>query len=172
MTYQEFAKVAVTLKAVYSSPNFLPDKEAVQVWYELLKDLPYSVASEAVRRYVMTEKFPPTPAGIRERVADMVEDRALSELEAWTKAYRAIMRGIYHSEEEFAKLPPAVQDAVGSPKSLEDWAKMDSNAIESTVQANFYRAYRSVLKRRKRDIQTANAKAITAAGAAMIGEDK
>ena len=96
----------------------------------------------------------------------------MSELEAWDRAYRAIKRGIYHSEEEFEALPPAVQDAVGSAKSLRDWAKMDSNAIESTVQANFYRAYRSVLKRRKRDIQTANAKAITAAGAAMIGEDK
>lgn len=166
MTYQEFARVAVTLKAVYSSPNFLPDKEAVQVWYELLKDLPYSVASEAVRRYVMTEKFPPTPAGIRERVADMVEDHDMSELEAWDRAYRAIKRGIYHSEEEFEALPPAVQEAVGSPKSLRDWAKMSSESIESTVQANFYRAYRTVLKRRKRDIQTA--KGITAAGAVMI----
>lgn len=169
MTYQEFAKCAITLKAVYTMPTFLPDEASIRVWYELLRDIPYPAASEAVKHYVMTEKFPPTPAGIRERVADMVETQEMSELEAWDRAYRAIKRGIYHSDEEFEKLPPAVQDAVGSPKSLRDWAMMDSSAIESTVQANFYKAYRTVLKRRKQEIQTATG--ITAASKLMIEED-
>ena len=44
MTREEFAVLVKAMKAVYSSENFIADKDAFDVWYGLLKDLPYEQA--------------------------------------------------------------------------------------------------------------------------------
>ena len=67
MTFDEFAKIAKGLKAAYTSEKFLPDKDALKIWYGLLKDLTYEQASVAAMAYMSINKFPPTIADIREQ---------------------------------------------------------------------------------------------------------
>lgn len=66
-------------------------------------------------------------------------------MQAWALVAKAIRNGIYGAEEEFAKLPPAVQRAVGNPGNIREWATMDSKSVQSVVQSNVMRTYRSVV---------------------------
>ena len=67
MKREEFLILAKGMKAVWTDPKFLPDKDAFDVWFEMLKDLPYREASIGLKDYMQTSKFPPTIADIRER---------------------------------------------------------------------------------------------------------
>ena len=45
MTHDEFKLLAKGLKAAYPSQNFLPDDYSMRLWYTLLKDVDYTLAS-------------------------------------------------------------------------------------------------------------------------------
>lgn len=67
MTREEFLILAKAMKAVWTDPKFLPDKDAFDVWYQMLSDVPYREASIGLSAYMKTGKFPPTIADIREK---------------------------------------------------------------------------------------------------------
>jgi hypothetical protein len=69
---------------------------------------------------------------------------------------KALRNGYYGAEQEFEKLPPLVQRAVGQPSNLRQWATTDIDSIENVIQSNFLRTYRAVLNRDK-DKQKLNA---------------
>ena len=73
MEREEFKILVKAMKAVYAQPTFIPDKDAFNVWYGLLQDLPYEQANLAIQKYMTSERFPPTIAEIRnhERTAGM-----------------------------------------------------------------------------------------------------
>ena len=149
MERDEFKILVKSMKAVYAQPTFLPDQDAFNVWYALLKDLPYELASMAVQKHMLTEKFPPTIADLRAKANEVVERPAeeMSELEAWALVRKAIGNSGYHSEEEFSKLPEVCQIAVGSPANLREWAMMDSDQVATVEQSHFIRNYRAAAKR-------------------------
>ena len=62
---------------------------------------------------------------------------------------RAARNGLYRCREEYDKLPPAVQKAVGDAEQLRTWAAMDEETVASVVASNFARSYRTVLAREK-----------------------
>ena len=149
MTRGEFKTLVKGMKAVYAQPTFIPDQDAFNVWFELLKDIPYQQANVAIQKYMLTEKFPPTIADIREKATQIVEsvDSSMSELEAWSLVRKAIRNSGYHSVEEFEKLPEACQRAVGSAANLKEWALMDSERVETVEQSHFIRNYRTTVQR-------------------------
>lgn len=148
MTREEFSKIAKGMKAVYSYPTFIADKDAFEVWYALLKDLPYDVASMATQKHMMSSNRIPTPADIRAEAVKLTAPDELNETEAWTLVSKAIRNSSYNSIQEFSKLPPLVQKAVGQPSQLAQWA-MDEDYNESVVASNFMRTYRGEVAREK-----------------------
>ena len=92
MTIDEFRVLAKGMKAVYPQPNFLPDMDAVNVWYELLKDIDYQVANMAIQMHAQSSKFPPTVAEIREASAKLVNGEDKDWSEAWEEACKAMSR--------------------------------------------------------------------------------
>ena len=92
MTIDEFRVLAKGMKAVYPSPNFLPDMDAVNVWFELLKDIDYQVANMAIQMHAQSSKFPPTVAEIRESAAKIVHGETKDWSKAWEEACRAMSR--------------------------------------------------------------------------------
>ena len=149
MTREEFKTLVKGMKAVYAQPTFIPDQDAFNVWFELLKDIPYQQANVAIQKYMLTEKFPPTIADIREKATQIVEsvDNSMSELEAWSLVRKAVRNSGYHSVKEFEKLPEACQRAVGSAANLKEWALMDSERVETVEQSHFIRNYRTTVQR-------------------------
>lgn len=153
MTRDEFKILVKGMKAVYAQQTFLSDKDAFDMWFALLQDLPYKLANVAIQKHMLTEKFPPTPAEIREKAAQMIEvpETEMSELEAWALVRKAIRNSGYHAQEEFDKLPEACREAVGNAANLEEWAKMDYEKVESVGQSHFIRNFRTAVLRIKEE---------------------
>lgn len=152
MTIKEFAQIAAAIKTYFPRESILPTEKAMELWYMELNDLPYDTANLALRMYVATNKFPPTIADIRECAAKLsrgAQEGELNEMAAWQMVLKAMRNSIYHSEEEFAKLPPTVQKAVVSPGQLREWAMAED--IDGTwmnvTQSNFMRTYRVEVSR-------------------------
>ena len=74
MTKDQFKILVKAMKAVYTNPGFIPDNDAFDVWYSMLKDLDYALASRAVQMHMQTEETPPTVAGIRKQSAKLKAD--------------------------------------------------------------------------------------------------
>ena len=72
---------------------------------------------------------------------DQAAPDELTAMEAWNLVAKALRNSAYGSEEEFAKLPPAVQRVAHSPSQLREWALMDADTVQSVVASNFQRAY-------------------------------
>lgn len=148
MEREQFKTLVKGMKAVYSDPKFIADKDAFDVWYSLLQDLDYDIASQAIQKYMMSNRFPPTIADIREQCNDFSAPQELNEMEAWSLVSKAIRNSGYNSVEEFEKLPPLVQKAVGLPSQLIIWA-LDENYNEQVVSSNFIKCYRNEVARNR-----------------------
>ena len=149
MEREEFKILVKAMKAVYAQPTFIPDKDAFDVWYGLLQDLPYEQANLAIQKYMTSERFPPTIADIRTKATEIIApaEESMSELQAWALVQRALRNSGYNSEEEFAKLPEACQRAVGTAANLKEWALMDSDQVATIEQSHFIRNYRTSVQR-------------------------
>lgn len=155
VTRDETIKILMVIQAAY--PNYKPpDKTvAVNVWAEMLSDIPYEKVSAAVKFYIQTDTsgFAPSVGDVRERVRDIfAKEDELNETAAWSLVLKAIRRSTYYSEEEFAKLPATVQRAVASPKQLREWATLEDvdGKTLTVIQANFQRTFR-VEQQRERE---------------------
>lgn len=150
MTREEFKILVKGMKAVYTHPSFIPDQDAFEVWYKMLEDLEYMVASNAVKMHIQTSEKEPTVAAIRKCAARILGDGCeLNEMAAWQMVLKAMRNSIYHADEEFAKLPPTVQKAVVSPGQLREWAMAEDvdGTWMNVTQSNFMRTYRAELSR-------------------------
>ena len=153
MTAKEFGFLADAIKTYFPRDNVLPTENAMRLWYEELKDIPYQLAHLALQKYVCTNKFAPTIADIREQVAELnnQNEEELNETAAWSLVLKAIRRSTYYSEEEFAKLPATVQRAVASPKQLWEWATLEDvdGKTLTVIQSNFQRTFRMEQQRER-----------------------
>lgn len=153
MTREQFKVLVKAMKAVYTNPGFIPDQDAFDVWYSMLKDLDYAIANRAVQMHLQMEESPPTVAGIRKQSVKLKADETddLNETAAWSLVLKAIRRSTYYSEEEFAKLPATVQRAVASPKQLREWATLEDvdGKTLTVIQSNFQRTFRAEQQRER-----------------------
>ena len=150
MTREEWAVLVKAMKAVYTSPSFLPDQYAFDTWYGLLKDLDYKLLNLGLNKYMQTEWKEPSIAALRQCAQRFArKNKELNETEAWEKVSKAIRNSGYHAEEEFARLPELIQKAVSSPGQLREWALSENvdGTWWSVVQSNFQRTYRAEVQR-------------------------
>lgn len=152
MTRDEFKILVKGMKAVYTQQTFIPDADAFNVWFSMLEDIEYSVASVSIQVYMMQNRFPPTIADIREMSSNMKMGQQANASEAWDMVYKALCNSTYNSEFEFMKLPPMVQKAVGSASQLRQWA-IDENFNAGVESSNFKRVYAQVQEREKKQAQ-------------------
>lgn len=153
MTREEFKILVKAMKAVYTEPSFIPDQDAFDVWYEMLKDLDYTLASNAIKKHMMNSDKVPKVSHIRQEATKFNEKKhdELNEMAAWGLVQKALRRCIYHEDEEFDKLPLIVQKAIVSPSQLHEWATMqdlDGRAL-NVMQSNFMRTFRVEQERQK-----------------------
>ena len=166
---------------VDSYPNYKPNNlpETVDVWHAMLSDYDYSLVSMALKSYILsdTSGFAPAIGQIVAKMHAITQPQELNEMEAWSLVSKAIRNSIYNSADEYAKLPPIVQKAVGLPSQLMQWA-IDDSYNESVVSSNFMRCYRIELAREKElSMLPEDARQIAQNGsggsyAAQIGEER
>lgn len=149
MQVEDARKIIAVMMVSY--PNFKPvDVDFMaQEWANMLSEYTYQQVDVALRCYITTDTsgFAPSIGKIVEKIKAVSEPKELNEIEAWTLVSKALRNGYYGAEEEFAKLPPIVQKAVGSPSQLRMWATTDEKSIETVVSSNFMRTYNTEVKR-------------------------
>lgn len=113
MTKDEFKALAKGMRAVYTNERFLPDDASMKMWYALLNDIPYNVASIAVQKYMLTNKFPPTPAEIREQALAVQLGDAPLWSDAWGKVLAAVKKyGAYRQVQAMESFDEITRQAV------------------------------------------------------------
>lgn len=149
MTRTETIKLLMVIQSAY--PNFKPpDKTvAVDAWYTMLKDMDCNVVQMGLRAYITsdTSGFAPSIGQLINTIYLTQNPQELNEMEAWALVSKALRNGYYGAAEEFNKLPPLVQKAVGSPDNLRNWSQTNTESVENVIQSNFMRSYRAVVKR-------------------------
>ena len=148
MTREETVKIIRIM--VDSYPNYKPNdiSETVDVWHMMLSEYTYEQISVALKAYILsdTSGFAPSIGQLVGKIHAITKPQELNEMEAWALVSKAIRNSGYNSVEEFSKLPPLVQKAVGLPDQLMTWA-LDENYNEQVVSSNFMRCYRTELAR-------------------------
>lgn len=151
MTREETVKIIRIM--VDSYPNYKPNNisETVDVWQMMLSEYTYEQISVALKAYILsdTSGFAPSIGQLVSKIQSITQPQELSEMEAWALVSKAIRNSGYNSVEEFAKLPPLVQKAVGLPDQLRTWA-LDENYNEQVVSSNFMRCYRNEVENEKK----------------------
>lgn len=68
MDRKQFAIFASALKTYYPREKLLQNNQAMELWFQHLKDLNYAVAETALQAWVNKSKWAPTIADIRSEV--------------------------------------------------------------------------------------------------------
>lgn len=155
MTIDEVYKIIYVIRVTYPrSYERLSERDferMAEAWNMCFEDYTYSQISLGLKAYMTSNAsgFPPVPAQIIEMVNKANPIKEMNSNEAWALVYKAIGRSTYYAEEEYDKLPPLVQKAVGTPVNLREMAAMDINTVNSVEGSHFKRNYEALLKRER-----------------------
>ena len=137
---------------VDSYPNYKPNNisETVDVWNMMLSEYTYEQISVALKAYILSDAsgFAPSVGQLVDKMKSITTPMELNEMEAWALVCDALRNSGYNYAEEYAKLPPLVQKAVGLPTQLQTWA-LTENLNKDVVGSNFMRCYRIEVERQK-----------------------
>lgn len=158
MNRQETSKIVASITAAY--PNHFKGYTTQQIdslintWCMVMDDYTYPQASAGLKIFLAsdTKGFPPSPGQVIDCILKITkpESAEMSEGEAWHIARKAIERGSAWAEEDFEKMPPNIQKALGSPANIRSMAT-DSEYNEEVAKSQFLRAYRSILTREREE---------------------
>lgn len=113
MNKQEFAFVFKVIKSSYPTSNAQFDETVISVWYEMLKDLDYSVCLTAVSNFAKNSKYMPTIADIREACSKEAEVLIKPYNEAWEDVLRVVRKyGNRGAKEAMEELDPITRKVV------------------------------------------------------------
>lgn len=150
MTREETVKIIRIM--VDSYPNYKPNdiSETVDVWQMMLSDYDYNLVAMALKAYILsdTSGFAPSIGQLVDKMKSITSPQELNEMEAWSLVCDALRNSGYNYAEEYDKLPPLVQKAVGLPTQLQTWA-LTENLNKDVVGSNFMRCYRIEVERQK-----------------------
>lgn len=154
MTRNEIIVVLGILKTAY--PNFYKNLskeemlDIVNLWSDMFQDSDSRIVTVAVKELINSFQYPPTIADVKNKMYSLTNnDKTPSEL--WDRLQKAISRGIYHSEEEFEKLPDEVKEFIRSPRQLKELAMMDSDVVHSVTKGQFFKQIEVIQKRKEED---------------------
>ena len=155
MSREEVLQMLSILKAAYPhSFQKLGKRDAeslANLWERQFADEDPRAVSAAIDSLIATRTvgYSPTIGEIKEQLHRLRNQDQLSEVDAWVLVERACRNGLHHAQEEFDKLPPDVQAAVGGPEQLTAWARMDSETVNSVIASNFRKSYATAQERAK-----------------------
>ena len=148
MTRDETKMILMRIQTTY--PNWKPQGDlslTIDVWHEYLSEYSYQEILGAVKAFSLsdTSGFAPTVGQVVGKLHGMMKniEPDLNGMEAWALVSKAIRNGYYGAEDEFAKLPPMVQKAVGSPQNIRNWSQTDLKSIDTVVMSQFLSTYKA-----------------------------
>src|SRR5690606_10640790 len=115
----------------------------VDLWAEMLADIPFPVVQMAVKKLILESPYPPTIADVRKRVAEIMtppEDQ-INASEAWGEVMRAIRHyGYYQEAEALASMSPRAAKVA----RLMGWQEICHSERPDVVRGQFLKMYETV----------------------------
>lgn len=113
MEIKEFAVFVDRLKTAFPKDNLLSTPDQMEWWYDLLKELPFQTAMLSLKKYALSNKFPPTIAELMTIAADLMAERLPDADEAWGEIMQAVRKYGYPQEAKaLASLSETVRKTV------------------------------------------------------------
>jgi len=100
MNKKEFAIIVAAIEHTYKTQPVT--KETMKIWYECLKDIDYEIADKAIQKIIMTNKFYPSIAEIREACYELIHGEQISGEQAWNIFKKHI--NLHSTHEDYEKL--------------------------------------------------------------------
>ena len=150
MTKQEFAKIAMALQTFYPRENMFKTDQETELWYDMLEDIPYDVAQIGIKKWVATNKWPPSIAEIR----SMAQTVTFGETKDWGKAWEEVINsigayGIYHVKEALEMFDDLTREAV----ERVGYRNICMSENIMTERANFRMIYEQLAERKTKNDQ-------------------
>ena len=150
MTLSEWTVLVKGLKSAYTYEKFLPDADAVKVWFELLKDIDYTVLNMACQQYISTNKFAPTIADLRELCSNVSNGQLPDYGKAWEEVLMAIRKcGMYQENLALERMSEQTRQVV-KRMGFKNLCTSENVAAD---RANFRMIYEQISQRKKTDMQ-------------------
>lgn len=152
LSIEDFRTIMRGLQAAYPRDNFVPNEYTFNLWYTTLQDIPYTSLLKASQNYIMTNKFPPTIADIRQLSYDMSSQPEELSSQAWNQLLRAL-RDAYapNSEQVWEQLPEITRNIVGGYAAFRAWGNTELSSLESVQRPMFLKRYEEMQSRFRRE---------------------
>lgn len=174
MTREETGKILAGMSAIFPSFKVEDKTPMVTLWTKVLEPFDYKSIEGALMVYARTNASgfaPSTGQLIDICVKQFMSDYQTPE-QAWVTVYKALCNSGSNSTGEFNNLPEIIQETIGSPRVLREWA-MGQDSIQY-LQKQFQESYEKALNRKKTEIAKTGftSLAISQDKNMMISEDK
>lgn len=142
MTKRETIKLLAVLNAAY--PNFFKDMDKqqkmaqIELYQSRFKDTPVEIVAVALERYIDTNTYPPTIAGLKAIIADYQDGNKIDEL--WKEAWAAICGRC-----KFEKLSDSNKIFFGSQSAIDDIG-LDTKTIQSVIKGQHLKRIKEILR--------------------------
>lgn len=141
---------SMALKTFFPKDNIIPNKEALELWYRQLYDIPYSIAETFLQKWVATNKWSPSIAEIREGCIVITEGELPDWGDGWKEVLKCIARyGYMREEEALNHMSPMTRKVV----ERLGWKNLCFSENEVADRANFRNCYEIISKREVEDRQ-------------------
>ena len=126
----------------------------MDVWYALLHDLDYQILSKVLQQYMLTNKFKPTVAELREIYTELVSPTISDWSEGWEQVSKAIGHcGMYQEKaamESFDEITRGVVKRLGFQNIC-----LSENIVAD--RARFAEIYQAIKKRKRTEVNVESA---------------
>ena len=156
MTKTEFAKFAMAMRSCYPKENLLPSDEAMDIWFQMLADIPYQVASAGLQQWVQINRWSPSIADIRAMILEVKHGEIADWSQGWEEVQKAIRNfGMYRPDEALESMS-AVTKRVVSRLGFKNLCLSENQEAD---RANFRQIYQAEAERdRKNAVLSADIK--------------
>lgn len=152
MNRLEFEKFYRYISSITTDTN--PSPERMQVYWDMLNDLPFDIALVGAKRVIATLENPflPMPAVFRNSALEVTGKETLPWPDAYQQLLKAIRNfGVHRQQQTMDALTPITQAAVRAVGGIEAFCVNEEN---DTNRAQFRMAYEALAKREMQDAKT------------------
>lgn len=151
LAVDDFRTIVRGLQAAFPRDNFIPNEYTFNLWYTALQDIPYPSLNKASTSYIMSNRFPPTIADIRQLAYDLSAQPDELPSAAWNQLLRALREAYApDSEEVWNQLPDITKKIVGGYATFRAWGNTELSALESVQRPMFVKRFEEYSQRERK----------------------
>ena len=134
--------------------DFIGTEQALDVWYALLHDLDYQILSKVLQQYMLTNKFKPIVAELREIYAELVSPATSDWSEGWEQVSKAIGHyGMYQEKAAMESFDEVTREVVKRLGFLN--ICLSENIVAD--RARFAEIYQAIHRRKRTEVNVGSA---------------